>query len=294
MKKLVALMLFLMGSGALWALPLGNPAEPGLMKEGVFCAGNTCDDCLCASNACDDCCCLSWCKQWSFRAGYYGDFVFDRALDVDHSGVVPEGINETTLTTNAGYFALNFCDRLDLFTSLGTTYFTVDAFDSSFGGTGIPRQQLIEIESEKSFSWSVGARAALLEWCCFTLGAEGQYFSTSPDIRRITRASTFSDTPDEQEMKFHEWQVGLGLSYTLNFPIVTVPYVGVKWSHATVNMEDYMPPDPFNETLYNLESRRHFGYAVGVTFVNCDRFSATFEGRFVDETALYVNAEVRF
>ncbi len=286
MKKLFVTMLSIMACGAAYALPVGNPADASLLTDGLvwegFC-GDPCDPCL------------SWCDAWSFRFGFYGDYVFNRHLQVDEGDDDDDGrnIEHTRIFTNAGYLALNFWDRFDVFGTLGVSNFCIDTNARTFGVIGTGAR--FEIESSSTFSWSVGARATLWECGCTTLGIEGQYFQFRPDIKRVTRASTLSVYPDHNiDSRYHEWQVGLGLAHRIN---IFVPYVAVKWSRARLNFNDatvLFPTTVIADFINGLENRKSWGYAVGVSLIDCEKASLCVEGRWADEKAVYVNGQIRF
>ena len=277
MKKLFMTMLSVLACGAVYALPVGNPADASLLCDGLFWEGH-CGD------PCDPC--LTWCDAWSFRIGFYGDYVWNRHMEVDDHG--PD-IEQTELFTNAGFIAFNLYDRVDIFGTLGATNIFIDTNATAFHG-GIDDR--LEIETETHFSWSVGGRATLWECGCTSLGVEGQYFYTKPDVTRVTQAATASVYPGNHQVqaKYREWQVGVGIAHRIN---MLVPYIAVKWASSQL-IFDHAIPGIGTVVLDNLESKKYFGYAVGVSLVDCEKASLTVEGRFADEKALYVNGQIRF
>lgn len=277
MKKLLLTTLTLLTCGAAYALPVGNPSDASLLCDGLIWEGHCADPC-------DPC--LGWCDALSFRFGFYGDYVFNRHMEVD-GGSDDSDIEHTEMYTNAGYLAFNIWDRFELFATLGTTDFFINTNASAFEGIAGNR---IEIETQTAFSWSLGARATIWECGCTSLGMEGQYFRTSPDLQRVTVAAATSVYPEDLEATYHEWQVGLGISHRIN---MFVPYIAVKWSNAKLDFNDTTFADP-DVTLLNLQSKKHFGYALGVSLIDCEKASLTVEGRFGDEKALHFNAQIRF
>jgi major outer membrane protein len=276
MKKIAILACCIAAAPLLHALPVGNPSEANLLSKGV--AWGTNPE-------------LNWGGHFGLRAGYYGDFVFNRHTKVEQN-VVETNLSYTNVYTNAGYVALNLYNCVDFFSVVGMSNLFLDGDAATFGSSAIG--QRIEIESHTDFSWGVGARVSLVKYREFTLGVEGQYFYTDPDIRRITQAATFSAYPSGFEMKYSEWQVGAGLSYRLNLAIPIIPYAAIEWSTVKINMNEAVPGGSFDVTLYNLKEQREIGYAVGVSFADSEQFALTIEGRFVNEKALYANAQLRF
>ena len=280
MKKLFTTILSVLACSAAFALPVGNPADASLLCDGLIWEGH-CGD------PCDPC--LTWCDSWAVRIGFYGDYVFNRHMEVDHNSRDQQpDIEHTEIYTNAGLIALNMWDRFDVFATLGATNFFVDTNALAFDGSNGYRY---EIETETAFSWSSGARATIWECGCTSFGAEAQYFYTKPDVSRVTMGATSSAYVDNQiDAKYHEWQIGIGVAHRINF---LVPYLAVKWSHAQMDFDDAIVATP-SSRLWDLESKKYWGYAVGVSLIDCEKASLTVEGRFADEKAVHVNGQIRF
>ena len=329
-------------SAALQALPLGNPSEASLLIDGVLWEGVT-------NDPCDPC--ASWCDAISIRCGFYGDYVFDRFFKTSLPEV--DGKEQTTnpaydkamtkseVFTNAGYLALNIWDRFDVFGTLGATGIHVSGSSSAFNlqgnlsnasGTPTPFTQIgnsyVNLDGKHGFSWSVGIRGSLWECGCATLGGEAQYMGARPNINAIEVASNtnpFVIQGDNLTAKYSEWQIGLGLSYRVN---LLTPYMGIKWSRATVDFDNVVVKQPTGDvtttlpgglntpnwdkssadaaaaaiapmtgvqmTLNKIKSHKSFGFVVGSTLVDADKVSVTVEARFADERAIHVNSQFRF
>ncbi len=294
MKKFL---LALLSTASLQALPLGNPADPTLFNRGcIWSFPSPCDPIYPCGWGGD------FFEMTSLRVGYVGDFVFDRHLKNN----LPAGMMKSKINTQAGFIALNFADRLDLFTTLGASRLQLLAISDSLNQVlrFPPASRAITIESDTRFSWSLGARASLFECGPFGVGVEGQYFHTSTHVDSVSDQEVFLEYPDKVPMREREWQLGLGAYYLFlcegSFVSAAVPYAGIKWSSAHVNMGNSLI---INEnglssisslTLLNLCSQRRLGYALGVTLAFCNRFGLTVEARFRDERALFVNGEIRF
>ena len=299
MKRLLKSVLVFAALGSassLQALPVGNPAEPSLMIDGILWEGF-------GGDPCDPC--TTWCDAVSLRLGYYGDYVFDRVLKTDVAkmfdmGAAPtdptgNGTSPTQTTprenpaygkhfqdaemfTNAAFIALNIWDRFDVFCTLGATNGYLKGNSASFNLVGlfgateqiaqlntlVPNvslaQSVVELYTDTAFAWSVGARAALWECGCATLGASFQYAQSKPKVEELNvlcNAAEFTinkpqgyvgaDFPLKLEagtdaatgtkdasIDYHEWQASLALSYRLN---MFTPYIGVKWSRASFDAD---------------------------------------------------------
>jgi len=300
MKKLVVTLLTILTCGAVQALPVGNPGEASLFTNGIFCESNGCCD------FCDPC--FSWCDAWSIRVGFYGNYVFNRHLEVDRNGDEGKDIEHAEIYTNAGYIALNLCDRFDIFATLGSTTIELGFDDrvltneilADFAG-GLTTFDTLRFEP--TFSWSVGGRATLWECDCFTVGLEGEYFRTNPNADYLVGFANALVSFEDRSVTYSEWQVGFGASYTIatSCPnLAFVPYLAVKWSGAKLEgvdlgqLFDIADADVVNGELPNLNNKKLWGYAVGTSFTLCDVAGVTVEGRFGDEKALYVNGQFRF
>lgn len=266
--------------GAAHALPVGNPSDASLLCEGLFLEGY-CGD------FCDPC--VTWFDAFNMRFGFYGDYVFNRHLEIDEH-VDDSDIEKTEIFTNAGFIAANFWNRFDLFTTLGATNIFIDTNNKAFalGGSG-----RFVIETETDFSWSVGVRATIWECGCTALGAEAQYFFTNPHITRVTDEAENSVYPAHNiHAKYTEWQIGVGISHRVN---MFVPYAAVKWTCAKLDFgEAVLTIDGTDAELFNLDSDKFLGYCVGVSLLDCEKASLTVEGRWGDEKAIYTNGQIRF
>ncbi len=286
MKKLVISVLCFITSGVAFALPLDNPAQPALLCNGLFWEGDDCCLDICAPGA-------SWCESFAFRVGYYGDFVFDRHLEIDRCES-DDSIEKTRLFTNAGLIILNFKKRADLFFTVGATNMHLRSNAFTFGGGN---GRCLDLETETDFSWSIGGRLIAWECGCTTLGVEAQYFATKLNINRISVGCDNSEYPDSCiDFKYKEWQFGVALAHRI---CCLVPYIGVKWSKAKANFGDALIPFTegtvtlFTLTLHDLENSRDWGWALGVTLVDCFQGTVTVEARFADEKAVFVNGQIR-
>lgn len=273
MKKLA---LFLLLSATGYALPIGNPTEASLMKEGVFCPGHY--------NGCRD----SICDSWSVRIGFYGDYVNNKHMRVSKKH---ESIKQTRISTNAAYLALNVWDRADFFTTLGASSIEITTPSNTFGRASF--NDLATVDSETGFSWSVGTRVTFWEWGCLGIGGEAQYFHTCPDINFLRDKNSAPDYVSN-DISYSEWQLGIGISYRINIVCdhtALVPYIGFKGGHTRLDTNNATGS---NMVIPKLDSERDVGYAFGLSLLGANTTLVTVEGRFADEKALYINAQLRF
>lgn len=282
MKKILYTFLSLLISPLLYSLPLGNPAEPALYPCGIFSEKNT-----------------GCCFDWHVRAGYTGDFVFNRNLRLRNSPF-PRGhlARQTTLSTNAGFLALNLNNRLDIFSTFGQTRISINAIEQFFGGLNIAEGRLT---TNTGFSWSVGGKGVILGWRNFALGVEGQYFRTTPHLSTYFEANggRFSYFNSEDHVTYQEWQVGCGLSYRIQkwWPgLGLTPYVGTKIARVRFDAHNLTFITAANTTLtiFDLKANKKYGVVCGATLNFCDCIGFSAEGRWGDEKALYINGQICF
>lgn len=292
MKKAWTLLLTLIATTSISALPVGNPCDSTILRDGLFCVGN-------------DYPYVNWCNAWSVRFGYYGDYVFNKSLEIKGSG--KGDIDRAFVATNAALLVLNLWDRIDLFTTLGDSEFRFDTNNKDFLSPVVLSPTLTSpeefyLQTETDFSWSVGARGSITCLCGFCFGAEIQYFYFDPNIKYTNSVGNYRDYPNQLKAKYREFQVGFGAAYDICETFI--PYIAARWSHTTIGMSgtSFFPvvpqgggavvPTPY--TLRNLESKNEWGGAIGVTLMNCWNKSLTFEGRYGGERAMHVNAQIRF
>ena len=277
MKKLVMFALTILTSGAASALPVGNPSDASLLVDGLFCHGN-------CGNYSD---CFNFWDAISLRFGFYGDYVFNRHLDFEHRDNDQRAIERTRINTNAGLLVLNFYNRFDIFSSLGVSNLWLKTNASGLSLIPSVNGTRIEIETGSDFSWSVGGRGTIFECGCTTLGIEGQYFSFRPDVQRVTIGGAMSAYPDHSSnLKYDEWQVGVGIAHRIHN---VIPYIAAKY--ANVNGDFHISSIGLGS---DLEQAKEWGFAAGVSVVDCEKMSLTAEGRFFDELAFHVNGQIRF
>ncbi len=204
-----------------------------------------------------------------------------------------KNMTQSELYTNAGYLALNVWDRFDVFCTLGTTNAYIKGSSNAFNLVGLlglnaadnnneafPNASVgnafVELYTDAEFSWSIGARGALWECGCATLGAEFQYAQAKPQVSQLNVVSNVAQfsidhpkgftgaeaklplpnkgtptfAPNLSNTKsisanYSEWQVGLALAYRLNF---ISPYVGIKWARAKIDFDGAYVAQPQLDT----------------------------------------------
>lgn len=257
MSKLFVLSLVVLLSSIfvdVYAAPVGNLAEPKMLEEGIF---------------------LSEDALVSVRAGYQGDFVFDRRL---------KDLDDAEISTNAGTVTLNLNKKIDIYGIFGATDGT---FEETYGSTKV------KYETDTAFSWGVGAKAILFERKDTVIGMDGKYFNAEPDLDKIISDGVTYNIPSadvtEAKVEYDEYQIALGVAQKIN---MFVPYAGVKYSRAkgklvaTISGTKYESDDAKNKD--------EVGLFIGCSILPLKNISLNVEGRFLDEEALMVSGQIRF
>jgi Chlamydia major outer membrane protein len=290
MKKIYALFTALLTYSAVYALPVYNPDQPELLKYGVF--------------TCEDSC-------WGLEFGYRGDFVFDRKLKKRNEGNLFDyhrQVCDYQSSINAGQLTLNVCDRLDIYGWVGASQTEFETQVRFLLPVILQPTPFFNIRgrTKEEFAWGVGARAIL--WTCgrTAIGVDGQYAQTHSQFQCLSLdgipiqnflnpALQFLD-PSRFSLRHREWQISFGISHRICW---LVPYAAVKYSNISSNIRgpnifpQGVTTDTFSSRL-KFRNKDYVGFVVGVSLVDSERMHVTAEGRFVDEKALTVAADIRF
>ena len=268
MKKLLVLLAGLTAS-SLYASPVLNPAAPALNTDGLF---------YCCPDSC-----------WSLRAGFRGDYVFDRKLeDAVHS------INNYSLFSNEGALTLNLWNRLDIYGFVGATS---QNLASVYPGTLF--SSFDEVAYTTETIWGVGGKWVFWEWdwTChcgrsfLALDANYESVSSANPAQSLVNKTPLSGFP---EVSYHETQVSLAWGHRVKN---LIPYIAVKWSNARANMPTTSVVDDGEQentqVLQDLKNRNSWGWALGCSLVDVGRMTVSAEARFVDEKAMTVTGSFR-
>lgn len=267
MKKFLGLLAAVSSCFSLFALPVGNPAEPDMLSTGLF----TRDRGDCAG----------------MRFGYRGDFVANKYLKFNES---EDHVDFYTTGTNAITATLNLWNRLDLFGLIGETDVHFDT-STSFGG--LLGEVIVQSDRQLSYGWG----AKWIIWNCGStaLSIEGQYQNFRANLRQATLLVPALDEPviiitetHAFRVTYHEYQFSLGISHRIGH---LVPYVAVKYSNEIAELRDHTKITNFNVKMKN---RRKFGLAIGISLFEACGIEITAEGRFINEEALSIIGQFRF
>lgn len=302
MKKLFMTMLAVLSCGAVQALPVANPAAASLLCDGIFWEGH-CGD------MCDPC--LTWCDAFSMRIGFWGNYQFNRYLELDDC-CEHRDVDTSRVINNAGYIVGNFWDRFEIYGTLGTAQIQLwgdhgiwlPVSGSVVDQTG---DALFHLVTTTDFAWSIGLRGTIWECGCTSVGAEFQYLQTRPSLKFYDEWNNSTVTNRYRQAfssscygtKYYDWQIGIGVAHRIN---LLVPYAAVRWSNANFSLGNAIlqgngnqaPGIPDGIRLQDLRAVKSWGYAIGVSLVDCEKMALTVEGGFAASLEASVIGEIRF
>lgn len=242
------------------ALYFGNPAEPELIEEGFLFAN---------------------CEDWySGKLGYQGDFVFNRKLRA-YKGAIGR-MDEFCTLFNQGVLTANIKDQYEVFGSVGT-------MSAKFSHRPhIDRKRRV-YETRDHFTWGIGARGELAHWNCAVLGASGSYQYSRPIVKWITvNGEAFKS---QAFLNYHEWQLGLGVSYKVDF---MVPYIGATYSRVGARVGNIGKEIQLHSHHFKLRSRQFWGMALGCSLTTGSLCDVNLEIRLFSEQALTLAGNLKF
>jgi hypothetical protein len=269
MKKFALVSSLLAASSALFAAPVGNPAFSQLLQEGYFIPNH----------------------YWvDLRLGYEGDFVGDARMKQQEEG--SGRVDNYRQDTNSGLVTVNFLDRLDVYTVLGSTRVCADWRFIEPG----PLTNRVAMETSYHFSWAVGGRGILYEWGNTILGIGGRYNRTCLKPVWMTINGIPMPTAGTR-LHWREWQVDLDISHKID---LFIPYIGIKYSNAHTKVGTFkMGAVPIaisnsGSGALHMTNRTPVGLVIGCALTTGKFFMLNIEGRLIDEEAATIVGDFRF
>lgn len=262
LKKLLLFLCLFFSCCPLFALYTGNPASPSLLQKGLFNAQS---------------------YFISVSTGYIYDNVWDKNIVPTETPdfVSLEKVGDFEVHSNFASFALVFLKRLEIYTYLGVSKENID------WKTKIPFSST-EINTKNHFSYSVGAKAIMLQFSSTVFSIDFQYF-TLPKSNKMMQKIVNIYMPMElskQYLNIKEWQLAFGIATRLG-PLT--PYVGGDYSHLRlqVKTENDFPTLDF-------KNKRSWGIFFGSSLNISSILFVTGEMRFFNEKAFSLSATTDF
>lgn len=237
----------------------GNPSSPMTPEQGVF-----------------------FPHSWlSLKGGYEFDNVFNRKLKMETHHLHAHD-HKFTSRSQYGVLTLGLGDRVEVYGSLGSSRATLS---HQVDGNRI------HYKTDTHFACTVGGRALFAYWGNVQVGLAASYLHFFPDLRSLS-VNEISLSTGHAQMQYHEWQVGGGVSYRMKW---LLPYIGVAYSNVQakflhLNSLKFL----LHKSDFTLDSQKHYGVFVGCGLTPERGISVNAEGRFIDETAFIISADMRF
>jgi Chlamydia major outer membrane protein len=245
------------------AAPVGNTMAPQLIQEGFLIPSDFWID---------------------LRVGYEGDFVGDGKLKQTEEG--SGRVDTFQQYTNGASITLNFLDRLDLFTILGSSRASSN-WRINYSGTITQ----IQLETLYHFLWGIGGRGIFCEWKNVCLGLGGRYAQCEYRPSWLT-TNAVPVSVSGTYLFWREWQINLDVSYHID---IFTPYFGVKYSNVTSKLGVFSTPISNSGLgMDHFENRSPIGIFIGCAISNSEYFMLNIEGRLIDENAITISGELRF
>lgn len=239
---------------------MGNPALPELVEEGIF---------FCKENVV------------AIKLGYQRDDLLNgemKAVDA-FKGRMP-GFN---YIMDQGVLTLNLIDCFEFYGSAGVMKLHAEQRVSPI--------ELKQYQSLRQFAWGAGVRGVLFHWKNLLMGLNLAYGSSHPRFDLIETNGVPAAKTGGAKVKFHEWQVALGFSYTLK---LFVPYIAGKYRNATAHFTGLPQGFLIDRRSFDAKNRRKIGLVLGTSFSTTDIFELTVEARVIDEEAYTISGNLRF
>lgn len=263
MRRFALLLLLVLPLRA-FALYNGNPSFPMMPETGIFIAK----------------------EDWlGVKAGYEFDYVYDRKLHLEgqHLEHCSKRVQEYHSLANYGVVTINFNDRVEIFSTLGAMSFKIA--HHPFPDTKV------SYHTGTHFTWGVGGRAILAYWGDLQVSVNAAYVKSDPRVSSL-EVNGKSYSTRQAEIDYSQWQVGIGVSYRVNW---FIPYIGVDYSDFRARIEHLnsikaLFPDKHVTFKDSYPSGLYLGFGLSP-----DRaFNMNVEVRLLNENAVSASADFKF
>ncbi len=203
-----------------------------------------------------------------FSASYIGEYCFSKKMQWQDGPFAK--VNESKYFLQMGEVSFNFINRLEPYFALGVSSFDIEDNRGPLGK--------VDLETKNNFTWKVGSRVCLLYFKKLALGLDASFLKTNShvDVLKINKIKV----KKPKNFSYDQWQVSMGITYPLQW---FHPYVGLSYQSFRSKIQNL-----------ELEPKNHMGPYVGFTINQNKLGSLSIEGRFVNETAITLDAKLRF
>jgi hypothetical protein len=184
--------------------------------------------------------------------------------------------------THCALVTLNFHNRLDLYTLLGSSRLLLDQ----------------EVFTRSNFAWGIGAKIVIFKYRGLVMGADVKYFQTNYGyINYLVSDGTPYKVIGPFTLKYDETQVMAGFCYKTK---LIVPYINVTYLSSHIDPDpgiilvSLSPSDLVDSSISSITSQRKWGMAIGATIISSEKATLSVESRMFNQNAIDVNLEIRF
>ncbi|MCX6986936.1 MAG: hypothetical protein NT065_02085 [Chlamydiae bacterium] len=241
----------------------GNPSSPEMPENG---------------------CCFPNDYFLGIKAGYLGDLVFSRSMVVRsrHTEASNE-ISSFKSVMNAGMITLDFMNRVDLYTAIGSYHLQLSQ------RTGPDSR--IHYKSDHHLAGMAGLKGILVCWGDTQLGLDVKGFVSYPHLDSIRFNDSYVDTGNSK-CRDTQWQIGTGLSQRMDW---FIPYIGVTYTHSRLKLYSLSSLQEFYPRKNVLLSNKYsFGFVLGFGISLDSTLAVNVEARVIEETAGSCSVDFRF
>ncbi|MBM3184269.1 MAG: hypothetical protein FJZ64_03080, partial [Chlamydiae bacterium] len=237
---------------SLFAVYVGNPANPAIMNTGFFSSS------------------YPFVKGTS---GYIYDFTPNKYYEAEqpNSNFDPTQIfKEMAIRSQLASFSLILIERMELFGSAG---------GSKEEARGSTTASIFEdFQTEYHFSWSAGTKIVLIQWGTTYLSCDFTYFAIPESSKSFFKFLNRLNLPidfTKHNLALREWQFSGALSSKIFF---VTPYIGMTYLSSHLHIDATSETGPIE-----YKNRYTFGWFYGFTISLTGRFHFNFEQRLRDE-----------
>jgi hypothetical protein len=232
---------------SLFAIYVGNPANPAVMTSGIFSRGYLIKG----------------------TSGYIYDYTSNKTYHAtqENADFNPNStFKQFGAHSQMGSFSVILIERIELSGALGGSK------EQTKGKTH--PSTTFDFESSYQFSWSSAAKVVLLQWGAVALGADFSYFAIPASSKSFFRYFDRIGLPityGKQKVSLDEWQISTGLSAKLSF---FAPYIGGSYLQSKLHVASTPETGPIH-----YKNETPWGYFFGVTVSINGRFHINLERR---------------
>ena len=238
--------------------------------------------------------------QFPLAVGASGDFV---ERDLDHSEELK------SLSWYGANIYFDPVERLHFNLFLGAAQGDLDNLRLVLS-TGVPVPNVVGLgDSDTAFAIGISSKADVVEFNLVPNQPNAQLFVSGgfryaePDLNSARGSNGLQPTALNMKVGLSEWQAGGGIKQPLEniiAGVVFAPYIGVKYSDMNVDLSgtSSFPAGP-GVTASIVTGERNsvdvVGLFLGLQILGWEnRLSFDVEGRFIDESAVYINSRMRW